>query len=49
MSIAVMMLCLRRAESPIMDDERGNDFERMMARYHANNDDDDEEGGKLDE
>ena len=31
-----------------MDDERGNDFERMMARY---NDDDDEEGGggKLDE
>ena len=32
-----------------MDDERGNDFERMMARYRANNDDDDEEGGKHDE
>jgi len=28
---------LRRAESPIMDDERGNDFERMMARKRAEN------------
>merc|ERR1712107_716065 len=28
---------LRRADSPIMDDERGNDFERMMARKRAEN------------
>ena len=47
MTIATMTLSLRRAESPIMDDERGNDFERMMARDHVNNDDEVEEGDEM--